>query len=76
MDEREKRLLHNKGLRPEDYYFNEHGLLVYTSCYLLKRGYCCRSGCRHCPYGFKTDLNDPKSRTEREGPLPGLEPKP
>jgi hypothetical protein len=18
----------------------------------LKRGYCCKSGCRHCPYGF------------------------
>ena len=20
---------------------------------ILRRGYCCRSGCRHCPYGFK-----------------------
>ena len=32
-----------------DYYF-EHGLLVYTAAYHLKRGYCCGSGCRHCPY--------------------------
>ncbi|MCC6521920.1 MAG: hypothetical protein IT373_04600 [Polyangiaceae bacterium] len=24
--------------------------LVFTSVYLLKRGYCCNSGCRHCPY--------------------------
>ena len=32
-----------------DYYF-ENGLLVYTAEYHLKRGYCCGSGCRHCPY--------------------------
>jgi len=32
-----------------DYYF-ENGLLVYTAVYHLKRGWCCGSGCRHCPY--------------------------
>ncbi len=32
-----------------DWYF-ENGLLVYTAGYHLKRGYCCGSGCRHCPY--------------------------
>jgi hypothetical protein len=32
-----------------DYYL-ENGLLVFTSAFLLKRGYCCESGCRHCPY--------------------------
>ena len=36
----------------EDYYFNENGFMVFTAAYLLKRGYCCESGCRHCPYGF------------------------
>lgn len=35
-----------------DYYW-ENGLLVFTQAYHLKRGYCCQSGCRHCPYGFK-----------------------
>jgi hypothetical protein len=25
--------------------------LVFTATYHLKRGYCCNSGCRHCPYG-------------------------
>ncbi len=35
----------------EDYY-TENGKWVFTAKYLLKRGYCCRSGCRHCPYGF------------------------
>ncbi len=33
-----------------DYYFDA-GRLVFTAAYLLKRGTCCGSGCRHCPYG-------------------------
>ena len=36
----------------EDYYF-ENGLLVMTEAYHLKRGFCCGSGCRHCPYDHK-----------------------
>ena len=34
-----------------DYYI-ENGLMVFTAHYLRNRGYCCQSGCRHCPYGF------------------------
>jgi hypothetical protein len=26
------------------------GLTVLTAAYLAGRGYCCESGCRHCPY--------------------------
>lgn len=26
------------------------GYLVFTRAYHLKRGTCCGSGCRHCPY--------------------------
>ena len=26
------------------------GYHVFTADYLLDRGYCCGSGCRHCPY--------------------------
>lgn len=33
----------------EDYY-TEDGLMVLTAGFLEKRGYCCRNGCRHCPY--------------------------
>lgn len=33
----------------EDFYW-EGGFLVFTRLYHLKRGYCCGSGCRHCPY--------------------------
>ncbi|MGV3502280.1 MAG: DUF5522 domain-containing protein [Adhaeribacter sp.] len=43
------------GLAPGDFYYNEQGLLVFTVQYHLKRGYCCKNGCRHCPYGFKKD---------------------
>jgi hypothetical protein len=37
-------------LRPGDFYF-EDGYLVFTAAHHLRRGYCCGSGCRHCPYG-------------------------
>jgi len=26
---------------------------VFTAAYHLKRGYCCGSRCRHCPYGHQ-----------------------
>ena len=35
-----------------DFYINEQGYRVFTDQYHLKRGYCCKSGCKHCPYGF------------------------
>jgi hypothetical protein len=38
------------ALAPEDYYF-EGPNLVFTAAYHRKRGSCCGSGCRHCPYG-------------------------
>ena len=33
----------------EDFY-REGPYVVFTETYLRKRGYCCESGCRHCPY--------------------------
>jgi hypothetical protein len=38
-----------QALAPEDFYF-EGPNLVFTAAYHLKRGSCCGSGCRHCPY--------------------------
>ncbi|HEY0751514.1 MAG TPA: DUF5522 domain-containing protein [Chitinophagaceae bacterium] len=43
----------------EDYYFNEKGLITFTEGYLLRRGYCCGSGCRHCPYHYEA-VPEPK----------------
>jgi 2-iminoacetate synthase ThiH len=33
----------------EDFY-REGAYVVFTARYHLRRGYCCESGCRHCPY--------------------------
>jgi len=42
-----------KRLQNEDFYHSPEGFLIFTEAYHLKRGYCCKSGCRHCPYGRK-----------------------
>jgi|HubBroStandDraft_2_1064218.scaffolds.fasta_scaffold1470288_1 hypothetical protein len=39
-------------LEPEDYYM-DGPFMVFTAAYHLKRGYCCGSRCRHCPYGWE-----------------------
>ncbi|MDX6765740.1 MAG: DUF5522 domain-containing protein [Candidatus Methylacidiphilales bacterium] len=41
-------------LQPEADFYLENGLVVFTAAYLLKRGHCCESGCRHCPYQKKS----------------------
>ena len=44
--------LHKKAIeKNEDTYVDPAtGYKVFTAAYLLKRGNCCGSGCRHCPY--------------------------
>ena len=37
----------------DDYYLTPEGFIVFTEKYHLKRGHCCQSGCRHCPYKEK-----------------------
>jgi hypothetical protein len=37
-------------LQPGEDYYYEGPYLVFTAQYHLKRGTCCNSGCRHCPY--------------------------
>jgi hypothetical protein len=39
----------------EDYYWEE-ALMVFTARYHLRRGYCCKSNCRHCPYRKESAL--------------------
>ena len=43
----------------EDYYLNEKGLITFTEKYHLERGYCCGSGCRHCPFNYES-VPEPK----------------
>ena len=39
-------------LADDEYYYSPEGYIIFTEKYLLKRGYCCKNGCKHCPYGF------------------------
>jgi hypothetical protein len=41
-----------------DYYINEQGYWVFTQKYLLERGYCCKNGCKHCPYNYQKSQKD------------------
>jgi iron complex transport system substrate-binding protein len=42
-------LLRGSFVEGRDYY-DDAGAVVFTENYLQRRGYCCGSGCRHCPY--------------------------
>lgn len=35
----------------KDFYIDKQGNVVFTKSFLLKRGFCCNNGCKHCPYG-------------------------
>jgi hypothetical protein len=38
------------------------GLLVFSAAYLWERGFCCDTGCRHCPYVGRPGAEDLVSR--------------
>jgi hypothetical protein len=50
-------------LAPEDFYFDGANM-VFTEAYHLKRGSCCVSNCRHCPYGF-AETGGPEAAIEK-----------
>ncbi|MFM7636983.1 MAG: DUF5522 domain-containing protein [Crocinitomicaceae bacterium] len=50
------------NLDSEDYYIGEEGYIVFTEKYHLKRAYCCKSGCKHCPYGYDKNTNSIKGQ--------------
>jgi hypothetical protein len=49
-----------------DYYLDPKGFRVMTEYYLVKRGYCCSNGCKHCPYSPKAVKGNRKLRPEIE----------
>lgn len=53
-------------LEPGEFYYSPEGFIVFTEKYLLKRGYCCQTGCRHCPYGY--DKKTGKFKNENDTP--------
>jgi Family of unknown function (DUF5522) len=50
----------------EDFY-REGAYVVFTASYHLRRGYCCESGCRHCPYRGEIKSRAEESEKEAEG---------
>jgi len=40
------------SLDSDDYYIGKDGYIIFTEKYHSKRGYCCKSGCLHCPFGY------------------------
>src|SRR5690606_35395929 len=48
----------------EDYYLSDRGFRAFTEKYLLDRGYCCMSGCKHCPYGSNTPVNEIRKKVK------------
>ncbi len=55
----------NPNLEPDDFYKDESGYLVFTEKYHLKRGHCCLSGCRHCPYGYNKKTGKVEGKKEK-----------
>ena len=47
-------------------FYREGAVVVFTARYHLRRGYCCESGCRHCPYGFKKEAREDVSTTREQ----------
>ncbi|MDT7543262.1 MAG: hypothetical protein QOE33_3166 [Acidobacteriota bacterium] len=39
-------------------FYREGAAIVFTESYHLRRGYCCESGCRHCPYDFRKEARE------------------
>ena len=50
--EQQRAVAHAAALEAGDpgYLDPQNGLFVMTADYLQDRGWCCGSGCRHCPY--------------------------
>jgi 2-iminoacetate synthase ThiH len=48
----------------EDFY-REGAFVVFTARYHLRRGYCCESGCRHCPYRAAPEVKDEEKSFEK-----------
>ena len=42
-------------------YYVENGRWVFTAAFLARRGRCCGSGCRHCPYSGGEPADEDKT---------------
>ena len=56
----------NKLIEGEDYYYTTEGYKCFTEKYHLKRGYCCKSGCQNCHWGFDKTLRISKNSVDKQ----------
>jgi 2-iminoacetate synthase ThiH len=63
---REETLRESLALVEGEDFYREGAAIVFTARYHLRRGYCCESGCRHCPFrdGAETVVNDKEEAVE------------
>ena len=45
-------------------YIIEDGMLVFTREFHLKRGFCCKNGCKNCPYSIHNESKITKPDSE------------
>jgi hypothetical protein len=57
----------NSDATSGDDYYMENGYRVMTERYLIRRGYCCSNGCRHCPYWPKAQKGNTNLRPGLNG---------
>lgn len=50
----------------EDYYINGDGLFVFTKEYHLKRGFCCKNKCLHCPWDFGKPIEQEQDKSQTD----------
>lgn len=43
----------NENLVEELDYTMQNGYMIFSRWFFLKRGTCCKNGCKNCPYGYK-----------------------
>lgn len=55
---------YDNSVEGEDYYLTKGGYRVMTESFLVKRGYCCANGCRHCPYHPKAQKGNRTLRSD------------
>jgi len=52
----------NDELKEGTDFYMENGYRVMTESFLIRRGYCCSNGCRHCPYWPKAQKGNTRLR--------------
>ncbi len=41
----------------EGEFYYDGPYIVFTAAYHLRRGSCCQSGCRHCPWNYRREAS-------------------